>query len=110
MDKLSRVIECIKKYEPEKIILFGSYARGEIDEYSDMDFVVIKKTDKRFLERLIEVAKLIDNDLGQVDVFVYTPEEFDDMVKSENPFMREVLKDGKVVYESENEGKQNATK
>lgn len=108
MDKLSRAIECLKKYGPEKIILFGSYARGEIDEYSDMDFVVIKKTGKRFLERLIEVAKLIDNDLGQVDVLVYTPEEFADMVKSENPFMKEVLKDGKVVYESENGGKQNA--
>lgn len=108
MDKLSRAIECMKKYEPEKIILFGSYAREEIDEYSDMDFVVIKKTDKRFLERMIEVAKLLDSDLGQVDVFVYTPEEFEDMVKSENPFMKEVFKDGKVVYESEIGGKQDA--
>ncbi|MDZ7262577.1 MAG: nucleotidyltransferase domain-containing protein [candidate division KSB1 bacterium] len=49
MNKLDRVIECLKRYEPEKIILFGSYARGEVDESSDVDFVVIKKTDKRFL-------------------------------------------------------------
>jgi len=103
MDKVERAIECIKKYDPEKIIVFGSYARGEIDEYSDLDFVVIKKTDKRFLERLIEVAKLIDTDLGKVDVFVYTPEEFRMMVKDGNPFIENVLKEGKVVYESKRE-------
>ncbi len=108
MDKLKRAIECIKKYDPEKIILFGSYARGEIDEYSDMDFVVIKKTDKRFLERLIEVTKLIDSDLGRVDVFVYTPEEFEDMIKTANPFILQVLKEGKVVYESEKENQNTA--
>ena len=69
MDKLKRAIECIKKYNPEKIILFSSYACGEIDEYSNMNFVVIKRTDKRFLERLIEVVKFIDNDLGHVNIF-----------------------------------------
>ncbi|MEW5768560.1 MAG: nucleotidyltransferase domain-containing protein [bacterium] len=99
MNNIERVIECIKKYKPEKVIFFGSYARGEIDEYSDLDFVVIKKTKKRFIRRLIEVAKLIDNDLGQVDVFVYTPEEFQRMVEWENPFIENVLKEGRVVYE-----------
>ena len=63
----------MEEYQPEKIILFGSYARGETDEYGDLDFVVIKKTGKRFLERLIEVAKLIGNDLGNGEGFVYTP-------------------------------------
>ncbi len=99
MEKLKRVIECIKQYNPEKIIVFGSYARGDIDEYSDLDLVVIKKTNKRFLERLIEVAKLIDNDLGKVDVFVYTPEEFKMMKENKNPFIEKVIKEGKVVYE-----------
>jgi predicted nucleotidyltransferase len=98
-NRLSRIIECIKKYKPEKIILFGSAVRSELDEYSDYDFVVIKKTDKNFLERLIEVAKLIDNDLGKVDVFVYTPGEFKDMIESKNLFIEEVLKNSKVVYE-----------
>jgi predicted nucleotidyltransferase len=98
MNRFDEAVECIKKYGPEKIIAFGSYARGEVDEYSDLDFIVIKETDKRFLERLIEVAKLIDNKLGQVDVFVYTSEEFQEMIERENPFIQEVLKDGKVVY------------
>jgi len=99
MEKLKAVLERLKKYQPEKIILFGSYARDEADEYSDLDFVVVKKTAKRFLERLIEVAKLIDNDLGNVDVFVYTPEEFERMIEWENPFIERVLKEGRVLYE-----------
>jgi len=101
MDRIKRAIDCIKRYGPEKIILFGSYAKGEADVESDLDFVVIKKTEKRFLERLIEVAKFIDNDLGKVDVFVYTPNEFNDMVERKNPFIEEVLKRGKVVFESQ---------
>ena len=71
--QFDKVVECIKNYNPEKIIVFGSYVRGDIDDYSDLDFVVIKKIRKRFIRRLVEAAKLIDNDLGKVDVFVYTP-------------------------------------
>lgn len=99
MNKVKKVIECIKRYNPQKIIIFGSYTRGETDEYSDLDFVVIKKTKKRFIRRLIEVAKLIDYKHGQVDVFVYTPTEFNRMIKYGNPFIEQVLKEGKVVYE-----------
>lgn len=98
MNKLEIVLEGLKKYNPEKIILFGSSARGEIDEYSDLDLVVIKKTHKRFVKRLVEVANLIDSDVGKVDVFVYTPKEFEEMRKRENPFIEKVIKEGKIVY------------
>jgi predicted nucleotidyltransferase len=98
MDKLAQVLERIKTYEPEKVILFGSYARSEVDEQSDLDLVVIKRTDKRFLERLIEVAKIVGPDFGKVDIFVYTPEEFRFMQESGNPFIENVLKEGKVLY------------
>jgi predicted nucleotidyltransferase len=37
--KLKTVLERLKEYQPDKIILFGSYARGETDEYSDLDFM-----------------------------------------------------------------------
>jgi predicted nucleotidyltransferase len=99
MERFEKVVQCLKKYNPEKIIVFGSYSRGDLDEYSDLDFVVIKKTKKRFLRRLIEVAKLIDNNLGDVDVFVYTPEEFRRMIEWENPFIENVLNEGRVIYE-----------
>jgi len=106
ISRFEKVIECIKRYKPEKIIAFGSYVRNEADEYSDFDFVVIKKTGKRFIERLIEVSKLIDRDVGRVDVFVYTPWEFQKMIEDGNAFIEQVLKEGIVVYEKK-QGRSN---
>jgi HEPN domain-containing protein/predicted nucleotidyltransferase len=85
-------------YGPEKIILFGSAARGETDEYSDLDLIVIKKTDKRFVERLVEAGSFISPEVS-VDILVYTPEELRAMIEEWNPFIEEALKDGKVLYE-----------
>lgn len=99
MEKIERLIECLKKYDPEKIILFGSVARKEADELSDIDLVIIKDTEKRFIERIVEVAELIEDELGVVDVFVYTPEEFQRMVESKNLFIENVLKEGIVLHE-----------
>src|SRR3990172_3535664 len=98
MDKLKSVVECLKRYDPEEIMIFGSYARGDADEQSDLDLVVIKQTKKRFLERLIEVAGFLDNDLGKVDVFVYTRKEFDEMKNKGNPFIEKVLKERTGIY------------
>ena len=100
-ERIDKVVGCLKKYNPEKVILFGSWARGEQDEYSDLDFVVIKKTGERFMARLLEVARLLDSDLGKVDVFVYTPEEFENMKEAGNPFVEKVLSEGELIYEAE---------
>ena len=47
-----------KKYRPDKIILFGSYAYGEPDEDSDIDLFIIKNTRKRRIYRFVEVKKI----------------------------------------------------
>ena len=93
---LSDVIDrIISGYGPvEQILLFGSAARGEMDEYSDLDLIVIKKTSQRFIERLVSVPTLP----VRADVFVYTPEEFRQMQEDENPFILEALKDAVTVY------------
>lgn len=86
--------QIVREYQPEKVILFGSAARGGVDEYSDYDWIIVKKTDKRFIERLTEPAVL------QIpgDVFVYTPEEFRQMQEDENPFIESALRDSKILY------------
>jgi len=86
----------LEQYGPiEKIILFGSYARGDTDEYSDLDLILIKKTQQRFIERLVSVPLLPVH----ADVFVYTPEEFERMKENENPFITSALESAKVLYE-----------
>jgi predicted nucleotidyltransferase len=96
--ELKVIIENLKAYKPEKIILFGSSARGDQDKYSDIDLVVIKKTKDRFLQRLKKTALLIRAPMP-VDLFVYTPEEFAQMLDDENPFAQIVIKEGTVIYE-----------
>lgn len=91
------IIESINtKYGPvEKIILFGSQARGNADEYSDVDLIIIKKTTQGFVERLVSVPRLPVH----ADIFVYTPEEFEMMKENENPFMVNALQNAKILYE-----------
>lgn len=94
LDEIVKII--VERYGPvEKIFLFGSQARGDVDEYSDLDLIVVKKTDKTFVQRLVEVPPLPIH----ADVFVYTPEEFELMKENENPFITSALKDAKVIYE-----------
>ena len=99
--RLQAVIGDLMAYRPEKIILFGSSARGEEDEHSDIDLVIIKKTPDRFLQRLKKAALLIKEPIS-VDLFVYTPEEFAQMLDDENSFAQTVAKEGEVVYEKPN--------
>lgn len=88
----------VKKYDPEKVILFGSQARGASDPYSDIDLVIVKKTHKPFLDRLKDVITLIKPNFA-IDILVYTPEELQQMVSMGNPFVERVLREGIVIYE-----------
>lgn len=82
----------------EKVILFGSLARNEGREDSDLDLVVVKKTSLPFWRRIAEVRRLLKPRVA-ADVLVYTPDEFAEL-SAERPFVRdEVVRDGRVVYE-----------
>ena len=94
--QISQIIGQIAAYNPEKIILFGSYARGKPHKDSDVDLVLIKKTKDSFGKRLKKVRMLLHT-TTPVDVFVFTPQEFE-KAKRTNPFIEEVWRFGKVIY------------
>ena len=98
-----RIAEVVaKKYKPEKIILYGSVARGEIRKDSDIDLCIIKKTRLPFRKRLWKVYKLIrdvDYSYG-IEPVVFTPKEFQERQDNNNFFIRNILKDGKILYEA----------
>lgn len=79
----------------KKISLFGSYARGRIDLFTDLD-VVIMDTDKPFTERITEIYSLLALPVD-ADILCYTPQEFKRM--QETPFLRKALADEVVLYE-----------
>lgn len=94
--RVREIINQLKPYNPEKIILFGSYASGKSRKYSDVDLVVIKATPDPFLERQKKIYLLLRT-MTPVDVFVFTPDEFD-KGKDNNLFLREVAETGKIIY------------
>jgi uncharacterized protein len=98
--ELHRMTEIlIREYQPEKLILFGSVAQGDIHEWSDLDLVVIKKTEKPLLERTEEVLRLIRPKVG-LDVLIYTPEEVEELVADRRVFvLDEIIYKGAVAYE-----------
>jgi predicted nucleotidyltransferase len=97
-DRIAQIVSALREYEPERIILFGSQARGDADPYSDLDIVIIKETDERFLDRLKTIYELVQPRFA-MDVLVYTPQEFTDMQERGNSFAEMILEEGIVVYE-----------
>jgi len=100
--EINRIKEQIKeKYTPDKIILFGSSVRGTVTEDSDIDMLIIKDTDKKRNERFREVRALV-RDLKRRIPFsplIYTPVEIEQRLNLGDFFIKEILKEGKVLYE-----------
>jgi predicted nucleotidyltransferase len=69
---LNALVEALQRYQPQRIILFGSAARGEADEDSDLDVLVIKDTPESFVQRLEAMARLCPSGV-HADILVYTP-------------------------------------
>ena len=88
-----------KSIEPEKIILFGSYAKGNYNVDSDMDFIVVKKSTLPRHKRGLEIRRLFYGLLIPIDLKVYTPEEFDEELKNEYSFLHSALKSSRILYE-----------
>lgn len=90
----------VSELKPEKIILFGSYAYGKPTPDSDVDLLVIMKTQAKQIDRYVAVSNLLYPRQFPVDILVKTPKEMEaEARKKGNYFMREILKKGKVLYE-----------
>lgn len=83
----------------KKAIVFGSYARGEADEYSDLDLIIVAETEVPFLERFRDYTGIYKLWLKGLDMLVYTPDELERMRDEENPFVTRALDEGIVIYE-----------
>lgn len=88
--------QIVEGYDPDKIILFGSFAEGKPHQWSDYDLFIVKDTKEQFHDRIVKVYRQIRQYPSRgVDVLVYTPEE----LKEPNYFVHTVLSQGKILYE-----------
>jgi predicted nucleotidyltransferase len=95
------VRQIAEKFHPQKIILFGSYARGRPRPESDVDLLVVMDTPMREVEQAIQICQQIDYRFG-LDLIVRKPQRLTERLKMGDWFLRDILEEGKVVYESRN--------
>jgi len=90
----------VAEYQPERIILFGSYAYGEPDRASDIDLLILKETDKSFPKRWAEVCELAAEIVGTIPFspLVITPAELEKRCAKGDQFFKEILTKGEVLY------------
>ncbi|MCX7668610.1 MAG: nucleotidyltransferase domain-containing protein [Anaerolineae bacterium] len=83
-----------------RVILFGSYAAGRRDLFTDLDLLVIMDSSQDFVSRIADLARRLHVEVP-LDLLVYTPQELERMC--ERPFIRHALATGKVLYERRSE-------
>lgn len=94
------VTKIVREIQPEKIILFGSYARGDFDPDSDLDLFIIKDGKESSRTMSQKVHSLLWDWKFPMDILVRKPKEVEWNFKAKNPFyLYHIFKDGKVLYE-----------
>lgn len=104
----NQIVEALRPLDPEKIILFGSYAYGEPTNDSDIDLYVVTKDDfvpqswteksqvyLRHAQRLDDISKTIG-----LDLITHTRPMHKKFIEMDGMFCRKILNDGVRLYES----------
>lgn len=89
----------VSRFNPDKIILFGSYVRGQAGPDSDVDLLVVMPSQGSKRERAIELYGLLAGMGVPKDVIVVTPEEFEAYRDAPGTVIRTACREGKVLYE-----------
>lgn len=102
--ELERLIRpLIEKYEPQEIVLFGSYAYGNPTRDSDLDLLIVKETSESPFMRRVTVSRICE-DLHRRIPFqplVVTPTEIRQRLELGDPFFKEIHEKGLILYRSD---------
>ena len=97
IDLIKAIAKRLKEqYGAKEVILFGSYAKGNQREDSDIDLLIISDSKERFFERQATVRRLLRDLKKRIPVspIVLTPDEIEERKKHEDQFINEILKTG----------------
>ena len=90
--------QIVRRYRPEKIILFGSYAYGKPTEDSDVDLFIVKGTRKTRTKRHLELDRILLDRTMPIDILVYTPQEIKERLSLGDFFIKNIVQKGKTLY------------
>ena len=100
---ISLIVDQIRKEQPEKIILFGSYAYGTPDYDSDIDLLIIKNISESELRDFrigikMKLWELIKKWNVPIDIIVDNQERIDQRIQDGDMFYKEIITRGNVIY------------
>ncbi len=100
MNAIREVAErIVQEFQPERIILFGSYASGTPTPDSDVDLLVIVPFEGKAPRKSLEILNKVDPKFS-VDIVVRTPEQVQQRLTWNDFFLRDIMEKGKVLYEA----------
>lgn len=89
----------VERFNPRRVVLFGSRARGDAELDSDIDLFIEMESDKRPPERSIEISRLFGLRDWGMDVIVYTPGEVSRLRGIHGTLLSIIESEGKILYE-----------
>ena len=93
------VKQIAEKFQPEKIILFGSYAYGKPRPESDVDLLVVMDTPLRSRQQRLEISRALSPRPFPLDIIIRTPKQLEERLSMGDLFLLEIATQGKVLYE-----------
>ncbi len=103
MNQIQDVVERIaRKFNPTRIVLFGSYSRGTAQPDSDVDLLVILPFEGKPFWKSLEIANYIDAAFP-IDLLARSPEDSERRYQQGDPLIREALDQGRILYERSRE-------
>ena len=93
------VTRIASRFNPDKIILFGSYANGTQDEDSDLDLLIVQDSDLPIQKRGLDIRLSLIGTKIPMDILFYTKSEFDKEKNNSFSFLNSAIKNSKILYE-----------
>ncbi|MCK4305744.1 MAG: nucleotidyltransferase domain-containing protein [Candidatus Eisenbacteria sp.] len=89
-----------QEFRPERVVLFGSYARGTATDDSDVDLLIILPYEGRAADQSVAIRMRLRPGFP-VDLIMRTPQKVHERLEMGDPFLQEILAEGKVLYEAD---------
>jgi len=97
---IRRVVQqIVERFEPQKVILFGSYAHGKPTEDSDVDLLVVMDNEEEPLHTAARISSAIDHPFA-LDIVVFKPSALEASFKRRGNFATEIMTRGMILYEA----------
>ena len=93
------VFKIASRFNPYKIILFGSYANGTQNEDSDLDLLIVQDSELPMQKRGLDIRMSLIGTKIPMDILIYTKTEFEQEKNSAFSFLKSAIKNSKVLYE-----------